>query len=102
MTQVLNSRKLELTIISASLAMFFLLPVVPYTKPSDQFAFLGQKATANVSSSYVLTLCGIVNNPMISSSVGNIASHSNAWSGARWVCGTSWTQPQTGPTVVGP
>jgi hypothetical protein len=74
------------------MAAFVLLPVVPYSVPNQQLAFVGAKATATVSPVYVVTQCGVVYNPVIGTTLGKVSVQSPVWSGARWTCGADWAQ----------
>ena len=90
----MNSVKVAVTlIVVAVIGVFFLLPVISYSAVGNpNFKFEGAKANANVSPSYATTGCGIVYNPNINTTLGDVHGQSPVWNGARWTCGTSWTQ----------
>ena len=73
-------------------ALFFLLPVVPYSSSNAAQSLVGAKATAGVSPSYMVFGCGLVYNPSIGSTLGSASIASHPWQGARWTCGTGWAQ----------
>lgn len=52
-------------------ALFFLLPVVPYSSSNAAQSLVGAKATAGVSPSYMVFGCGLVYNPSIGSTLGS-------------------------------
>jgi hypothetical protein len=72
---------------------FILLPVVPYsTAGNDRWAFLGIRANASVSPWYIVTGCGVVLDPTLSTDFGGVTAYTPVWHGASWTCGTQWTQ----------
>jgi hypothetical protein len=90
-----SSRKtiIAVFIIIVAIGAFLLLSVIPYsTGGNPDEAFLGIRANATVSPSYVILQCGLVYNPTISTTLGTVHSQHSVWSGVRWTCGTSWTQ----------
>jgi hypothetical protein len=79
--------------IIVAIGAFLLLSVIPYsTGGNPDWAFLGIKANATVSPSYIILQCGLVYNPTISTTLGTVHSQYSVWKGMRWTCGTSWTQ----------
>jgi hypothetical protein len=76
-------------VIIVLLAIFFLVPVVPYSQNSN--AIVGtMTVTAQTSPSYVVFQCGIVMNPHVSGYYeGSLVTSYAPWSGTRWICGAS-------------
>jgi hypothetical protein len=89
----LSRKAIAAIVIVFAVVAFFLLPIVPYsTAGPDALAFLGAKANAWISPSYVVFQCGEVYDPYISTAFGGTQALYSVWNGTQWTCGTSWTQ----------
>ena len=91
--KALKHRTIWTIAIIALAGAFILLPILPYsTAGNDRWAFLGIRANASVSPWYIVTGCGVVLNPTLSTDFGGVMAYTPVWHGASWTCGTQWTQ----------
>ena len=92
----LTHPKRNLAVVAGGIVLvgtFLFLPFLSYSVPGeDQYAFLGIRANAAVSPMYLVTQCGVVYNPTISTTFGAVDSTVSLWNGPHWTCGNQWTQ----------
>ncbi|MGA2664735.1 MAG: hypothetical protein ABSF83_07310 [Nitrososphaerales archaeon] len=68
------------------LLVFFLVPAIPYTFSSVNFAGYSGGVSAQVSPSFYALGCGVVFNPTETGSVGGITVSHQIYSGGEWRC----------------